>query len=293
MIVRLPVASFNITDENGANFVQWYTQWSIRMPRSWQSSMRNENARESDNDPINSQSQLNCRKTVQMFDALPPRCHRPLIDLRKKKRKISKKKSLDSLNHSKEIQFDKNLRSESSAGNSFEIWIISKTHMPTHKMNLFSPLPLSSSLLIIFYHVWMSIWERKNSLCADGEECESSSLFFLYFYEPPIRHIEQHLINCSNASECQCILLVCCYQTSTHISFCRLKWVWQRQPYHTMLMIISLIIRYGACFAKQNYIHIKMHIWWSYRQHHYHDVIHTFTHWYASLVRVTDCPCVG
>lgn len=84
MIVRLPLASFNMTDENGANFVRWYTQWSSRMPRSRQSSIKNENARDSDNVPINSQSQSNCRKTVQIFDALPPRCHRPFNDLRKK-----------------------------------------------------------------------------------------------------------------------------------------------------------------------------------------------------------------
>lgn len=89
MIVRLPFVSFKITDENRAIGVEWKAQWSISIPRSRQSSMRNENALEVLRDPMNSHLAPNCLKTVQIFDAFPPRCQRPSTALQWHNQRIS------------------------------------------------------------------------------------------------------------------------------------------------------------------------------------------------------------
>lgn len=150
-MVRVPVDSFNITDDIGASVLSWYTQFVMRMSRLKQSSTRNWNNFERLNDPMNSHFVSNWRRTVHIFDALPPRCQRPYFDLCRNEREKEKCERVwvcgqeeqnrcqryRSLScHSNVLMWKSYLRSESSSGKVFTMWMISSTHRPTHAINL-------------------------------------------------------------------------------------------------------------------------------------------------------------
>lgn len=119
------------------------------------------------------------------------------------------------------------LRSESSSGNSVQKWIISKTHIPTHKMSLLSPSLFSLSFIFTY----------ENYI----ENCTVSGVNAWVFYGRHSTLRTQHLIN---LFKCVSVFLFrVCYQSSTNIYGFVEKWEWTRQPH--MLMIIILLIDFA------------------------------------------------